>query len=89
MILEKVRPAMTGAGVKEGETVDLDVVESAVGEHVTSMLKIMSEGIIDCVEEDLESIQDTFVNLRGVLTEMYPKRTFIHSQFGLEDESAT
>ena len=54
MILEKVRPAMTGAGIKEGETVDLGIVESAVGGHVTSMLKIMTEGIIDCVEEDLE-----------------------------------
>ena len=79
---------MNKADIKDGDNIDLMDVKAIVGEDVAILLKHMTDGIISNVQENLESLQDTYAILRGVLTELYPKRTIISVQFGLDDEGA-
>lgn len=85
LILSKARPAMNKAGIMEGDNIDLNIAEAAIGEHVAILLKHMTDGIISNVQKNLDSLQDAYLLLRGVLTDLYPKRTIISIQFGLDN----
>ena len=79
---------MNKADIKDGDNIDLMDAKAIVGEDVAILLKHMTDGIISNVQKNLDSLQDACLLLRGVLTELYPKRTFINIQFHLDDKEA-
>lgn len=81
LIVQIVRPAMASAGIKEGDPVNESVVTSIIGNDKAAELHAVSDALLSNVPKGLESLPDAFRRLRGVLTELYPKRNFIQCDF--------
>lgn len=86
LILQDVRPAMAGASIKEGDSVDESVVTSIIGSDKVAVLHVLTDALLANVPQSLESLSDAFRLLRGLLTELYPKKSFIQCDFNPKTE---
>lgn len=83
MIIDRVRPALDQAGIKEGEKFKTEDVENAVGTDAVRHLQHMTTTILEVVPDNLISLQNSFRLLQGVMLELYPNHDIIQCDFTL------
>lgn len=83
IILREVFPKLSAIGMKVGASSTEADMELAIGIDVVHKLKIITKGIVDCVDENLISIREAHDELRAVISELYPKVKPIRAEFSL------
>lgn len=88
MIIDRVRPALDQAGIKEGEKFKTEDVENAVGTDAVRHLQHMTTTILTVVLDNLVSLQNSFRLLHGVMLELYPNHDVVQCDFSLDRQSS-
>ena len=80
IMLEEVFPTMEKAGIKSAQKVDSRDIEKILGPALTTKIKDLTESIIEHVNENVISIENTAEKLKTQLKKMYPKSEIVGIQ---------
>jgi hypothetical protein len=81
LVLDKVFPLLSDAGIAVGEKRPADEVERILGHGLVRQLKVYAPGIIKNIDEDVTSLKAAYDRLREHLSQAYPKRKFLRIEF--------
>ena len=76
MLLEEILPKIK-AGSRQGETMNLDDIMSALGEPDYIMIKAATDQLVGQVDETIEYLKTTSVKMTKTLKEMFPGRGIV------------
>jgi hypothetical protein len=81
IILNEVWPRLAQAGVGVGLQRDEAEVERIIGLDATRKLKVIGDGLVKNVDENLKTLRATYVRLRAVMKTAYPNEKLINVEF--------
>ena len=58
-----------------------DEIERLLGAGIVQQLRVLTTGIMLCIDEDVKSSHEAFVKLRTALKKIYPDRRFLDIKF--------
>ena len=74
IVLDQVFPRFAGANVSVGESLTEAQIEKIVGIDVVHKLKLITAGIIENVDQDVESLRGIHDQFRASMKKIYPKK---------------
>lgn len=77
LVLSEVFPRLSAASIQIGEQRPQGEIAKILGISTCHQLKILVEGIISNIDQDVVSSRNAFASLRTVLKKIYPNRKFI------------
>lgn len=80
LLFQKVFPVLP-----RGVQLEEEAAIEAVGHDTVHIAQRMTEGIIRNTKQNIDSFVESYSNLRGALTELYPKHRFINVRFHLDE----
>jgi len=81
IVLNEAWPRLARAGIGIGEQRDANEIERILGMDVTRKLKVMSDGLVKNVDENVKTITSVFGRLREAMKAAYPKERFLAVEF--------
>jgi hypothetical protein len=81
IILNEVWPRLAQAGVGIGAKRDEAEVERIIGRDATRKLKVIGEGLVRNVDENLKTLVAAYERLRAAVKKAYPKEKLINVEF--------
>jgi hypothetical protein len=81
IVLNEAWLRLAQAGVGLGSARDANEIERILGMDVTRKLKVMGEGLVNNVDENVKTIVSVFARLRDAMKAAYPKEKFLDVQF--------
>ena len=81
IVLDQVFPRFAAANVSVGETLAEAQVEKIIGIDVVHKLKQITAGIIENVDQDVESLREIHDQFRTSMKKIYPKEKFLLFSF--------
>lgn len=81
ILLNHVHPKMGDANVRVGEPVRGEKIELLIGIDKVHILKKLTSGIVENVDEDIESLRYAHDELRKAMKALYPKVKFLKAIF--------
>jgi hypothetical protein len=76
--LSEVFPKLSAAGISLREARPLQEIEALLGVGLVHQLRVLTEGIIKNIDEDVQSSLEAFTRLRATLMRLHPKEKFIN-----------
>jgi hypothetical protein len=82
-MLEKIYPVMSAAGLQPGQQVSEEALRRVLGPALWVEADQLTESIVANVNEDVQSVKDTFDKLRLALVKALPGQMFIRVEFDM------
>lgn len=86
LVLNEVFPRLAAAKIGVGEKRDEREILAALGPDVTQKLKVLSDGIVTNIDENLVTLVATHDQLRAAMKKLYPDTKFIKIEFPADGE---
>lgn len=81
IVLNEAWPRLAQAGIGVGFQRNADEIERILGMDVTRKLKVMGDGLIKNIDENVKTIMGVFERLRGAMKAAYPNEKFLDVEF--------
>ncbi len=81
LVLDEVFPRLSNADIRVGEQRPIADIEAILGISITHQLKEFTADIVSHVDEDVDSVKKTFVELRAAIQKIYPERKLVDVKF--------
>lgn len=83
LMLEKIHPILAKAGLQHGEAVEDSQIRHLIGPALAAEADQLTEGIVQNVNEDVQSLKKTFDELRLQLVRLVRGEKFIRVEFDM------
>lgn len=87
LLLAQVYPALSGAGIQLHASIEVSRIEEILGANLINQLKVLTNGIIENIDQDVKEMKDVYYRFGKTLVAQYPGKKFIKFSFDSETVS--